>query len=249
MGSSIWTPAELFLASEFGAWFDPSDLSTLWQDTAGTSAVTTDGQSVARIDDKSGNGINLLQATAGSRPLYKTDGTLHWLQFDGADDMASAAMASNIMDGNGTMSASFYTTDSEGIAGIFEERNSDNPAAQERAILYADTRAGTQPLANYKPVFGGTAYRVDYSAENNNLTRATIFTNDGSNVRGYDNAVLIGTTATTDTFSSNTQLHIGQQFTGLPLTGNIYSLFIIEALISTDSISLLNNYSSGKAGI
>lgn len=79
-------PATLFAAGEAGAWYDPSDLSTLWQDTAGTTPVTADGQSVARIDDKSGNGLNLLQATAGLRPLYKTAGGLHWLEFDGTDD-------------------------------------------------------------------------------------------------------------------------------------------------------------------
>lgn len=87
-GSSAvaFTPASLFAASEKGAWYDPSDLSTLWQDTAGTSAVTADGQSVARIDDKSGNGYHLTQGTADNRPLYKTDGALHWLLFDGTND-------------------------------------------------------------------------------------------------------------------------------------------------------------------
>lgn len=68
------------------AWYDPSDLSTLWKDTAGTTPVTTDGDAVARVDDKSGNGYHLLQGTAGNRPLYKTSGGLHWLEFDGVDD-------------------------------------------------------------------------------------------------------------------------------------------------------------------
>lgn len=67
-------------------WLDPSDLSTLWKDTAATSAVTTDGDLVARINDKSGNGRNLTQSTASARPAYKTSGGLHWLQFDGVDD-------------------------------------------------------------------------------------------------------------------------------------------------------------------
>lgn len=75
------------------AWYDPSDLSSMWLDTAGTSPVTTDGQSVARIDDKSGNGRHLTQATGSLCPLYKTSGGLHWLQFDGTDDRM--AMAGN----------------------------------------------------------------------------------------------------------------------------------------------------------
>lgn len=80
--AAAFSPSDLSLA----AWYDPSDTSTLWQDTAGTSPVTADGQSVARMDDKSGNGKHLTQTTGAACPLYKTSGGLHWLQFDGADD-------------------------------------------------------------------------------------------------------------------------------------------------------------------
>lgn len=81
-GGAPFDPSDLTLT----AWWDISDLSTLWQDTAGTTAVTADGQSVARVDDKSGGGLNWLQSTSGNRPLYKTDGSLHWLLFDGVND-------------------------------------------------------------------------------------------------------------------------------------------------------------------
>lgn len=73
------------------AWYDPSDLTTLFQDTAGTTPVTVDGDPVARVNDKSGNGYNLLQSNASKRPLYKTSGGLKWLLFDGVDDILSAA--------------------------------------------------------------------------------------------------------------------------------------------------------------
>ena len=84
--ASAFSPRQLFSASQTGAWYDPSDLATLWKDTAGTDPVTADGDAVARIDDKSGNGNHLTQATAAARPLYKTAGGLHWLDFDGTDD-------------------------------------------------------------------------------------------------------------------------------------------------------------------
>lgn len=44
--------------------------NTLFQDTAGTTPVTTAGQTVARINDKSGRGNHATQATAASRPTY-----------------------------------------------------------------------------------------------------------------------------------------------------------------------------------
>jgi hypothetical protein len=44
--------------------------ATMFQDTAGTTPVTTPGQTVARINDKSGRGNNATQATTASRPTY-----------------------------------------------------------------------------------------------------------------------------------------------------------------------------------
>lgn len=51
-GTPIWTPASLFAASEQGAWYDPSDLSTMFQDSTGTIPVTAVGQPVGLILDK-----------------------------------------------------------------------------------------------------------------------------------------------------------------------------------------------------
>ncbi len=84
--STLWSPAELFSGSAQGAWYDPSDLSTLFQDTAGTVPVATDGDPVALMQDKSGNGNHAVQSVAPARPTWRTDGTLSWLEFDGADD-------------------------------------------------------------------------------------------------------------------------------------------------------------------
>jgi hypothetical protein len=48
-----FSPSELFSVGEPGVWFDPSDLTTLFQDAAGTTPVTTTGQSVGLMLDKS----------------------------------------------------------------------------------------------------------------------------------------------------------------------------------------------------
>ena len=87
-GSPIHTfsPADLFLNGEQGAWYDPSDLTTMFQDRAGTTPVTADGQTVGLILDKSGRGNHATAHSDAARPLYRTDGTYHWIQFDGVDD-------------------------------------------------------------------------------------------------------------------------------------------------------------------
>lgn len=84
---SVFNPiAALFANGEKGAWYDPSDLSTLFQDAAGTIPVTGVEQPVGLMRDKSGRGNHAFQTTSASRPvlsgrynlLTKTD------QFDAA---------------------------------------------------------------------------------------------------------------------------------------------------------------------
>jgi hypothetical protein len=79
-------PASLFASGEQGAWYDPSDLSTLFQDSAGTTPVTTAGQPVGLMLDKSGRGNHATQTTASKRPTYQSAAGLHWLAFNGLDD-------------------------------------------------------------------------------------------------------------------------------------------------------------------
>lgn len=75
-------------------WLEADDLSTMFQDDAGATPVTTDAQTVARWEDKSGMGHHLTQATGGSEPAYGTAGGLHWVQGDGTDDWLRIAFPS-----------------------------------------------------------------------------------------------------------------------------------------------------------
>jgi hypothetical protein len=52
-----------------GALFDPSDLSTLYQDAAGTTPVDAVEQPVGKMLDKSGNGYHATQSVTASRPV------------------------------------------------------------------------------------------------------------------------------------------------------------------------------------
>ena len=63
-----FSPLDLFATGEQGVWYDPSDLSTMFQDSSGTTPVTAVEQPVGRILDKSGRGNHASQSTAGSRP-------------------------------------------------------------------------------------------------------------------------------------------------------------------------------------
>lgn len=79
--------AAMFASGEQGAWYDPSDLSTMYQDAAGTVPVTAVGQPVGRIRDKSGRGNHATQTTTASRPTLQIDTAgNYYLSFDGVDD-------------------------------------------------------------------------------------------------------------------------------------------------------------------
>jgi hypothetical protein len=69
LSAGQFSPASLFAAGEQGAWYDPSDFTTMFQDSAGATPVTAVEQPVGRILDKSGRGNTATQATSASRPV------------------------------------------------------------------------------------------------------------------------------------------------------------------------------------
>lgn len=81
----IWTPASLFAASEQGVWLDESDLSTMFQDLAGTVPAAVDSPVGKRLD-KSGNGNHWAAPNTSARPILRLTGGLYSLQWDGVDD-------------------------------------------------------------------------------------------------------------------------------------------------------------------
>ena len=60
-----------------GAWFDPEDMSTMYQDAAGTTPVTALEQPVGLWLDKSGNGNHAIQSITASRPTLSA--RYNWL--------------------------------------------------------------------------------------------------------------------------------------------------------------------------
>ena len=132
----------LFGNGEQGAFYVPQPQvlgqQVLYQDSAGTVPVTADGDPVGLMLDVSGNGNHASQATSGARPVYRTDGTLHWLEADGVDDyllhdfsltgtgMLMAAARSNLSAAS--IKGLFGATPPNGVqyAAIFSEANDVN---------------------------------------------------------------------------------------------------------------------------
>ena len=97
----------LFANNEQGFVYDPNDLSTMYQDAAGTIPVTAAGQPVGLIRDKSGCGNHAFQTTSASRPILQRNATTgaYYLKFDGADDF----LQTNNIDFTSTDKMSLFT--------------------------------------------------------------------------------------------------------------------------------------------
>jgi len=102
------TPASLFTRGEDGVWYDTSDISTLFQDNAGTTPITASGQTIGFVRDKSGNGLNATQATTAARPSYIVDADGAFIQHDPVDDTLTVTLPDM-----GTAATVAYVTRSE----------------------------------------------------------------------------------------------------------------------------------------
>jgi len=89
---AAFSPSSLFSGNKGGYW-DVAQ-SHVWSDN-GTTQIT-DGGSVYRVDDLSGNGNHWLQTTSGQRPTWHANSGTPYIQFDGSDDSLGLTLPANI---------------------------------------------------------------------------------------------------------------------------------------------------------
>lgn len=88
-GGTLAFPYSALLATD-GAVYQPSDLTSLFSDTAGTTAAVVDGP-VGKMLDKSGHGHHCTASSDAARPTLRLAGGLYYLEFDGTDDRMAIA--------------------------------------------------------------------------------------------------------------------------------------------------------------
>lgn len=114
-----FNPASLFAAGEQGVFYDYSDLSSMFQDAAGTTPVTAAGQQLGKMLDKSGRGNHWVQATAAARPTLQQDaGGRYYINLDGADDCGQTAAAVDFSATNKVQSFVGFRKDAD-LSGSF----------------------------------------------------------------------------------------------------------------------------------
>lgn len=212
------------------SWYDPSDLTTLFQDAAMTTPVTAADDPVGAMLDKSGNGNHVIQATAGKRPLYKTSGGLRWLEFDGADDFLADAFAlSQPWDAVTALRRIDATNDVHFIGG---SGGNDNTG-----VLYFNTEvrifSGSELSSGVSPASG-----VDFVAtERHSGASSRIAVDNGSYVTGDAGA------------TARTGICIGAGVAGSANFANCrFYGRVMKSAFTDEEIALLRTYLAAKQG-
>jgi hypothetical protein len=233
-------------------WYDPSDLTTLFQDSAGTVPVTTAGQTVGKMLDKSGRGNHATQATAGLRPTYQVDTNGHpYLLFDGiADYMVTGTITPGtnkvqafagvrkLVETAGGNICEFSPSTGTSL-GSFRLIAPTGLGANNYGFTTRGSGAGVTPIANtYTPPITNVVTGIgDISAPNavirvDGAVIATITTTQGAgNYLAYP--LYIGSRAGTSLFFS----------------GNLYGLIArFGPNLSSDQISSTEGWINNKTG-
>lgn len=89
--SRRYAPTDSFRNGEKGFWYDPSDTSTTFQDTAGTTPATANGATVSRINDKSGNGAHQLLISGQTAYTLNNNTAIKTMDTAGSGGMSAAS--------------------------------------------------------------------------------------------------------------------------------------------------------------
>lgn len=82
-------------------YWEADNLTKIYKEIAGTTNVSADGDTVGMWKGNLGTGFDLAAASDGAtRPLYKTNGTQHWVLGDGVDDILYRAAALGMFGDN-----------------------------------------------------------------------------------------------------------------------------------------------------
>lgn len=244
-------PNDLFRAGEQGVWYDPADMSTLFQDSAGTIPVTATGQPVGRMMDKSGNGHHVTQSTAASRPTFRDVGGLRYLEFDGAND----AMVSGTVNLSATDAVTIFAglrKLSDAAVGIFLEFTGNSSTTNGSFAILAPHAAANATIGfRSRGTVLSQATPAGLAAP---TTRVISMSSDISadSIIARVNGAVVATSVTDQGTGNyaNSQINIGRRAdTSSPFIGHMYGLVVRGALTGAATTTAIEDWMALRTGI
>jgi hypothetical protein len=240
-------PEGLFADGEQGVWYDPSDLSTLFQDAAGTVPVTASGDPVELMRDKSGRGNDLTLVNA----VLNDAAGLRSIVFNGTTTAVTAAS----VDFTGTDKVTVWAglrKLSDATAGIVVELSS-GPANHGAFALIAP---GTTNTPDYTFASQGTIARLVTTPANYPATERNVVTGAGD-IAGDSVAIRVDGRHAIDAVLDqgagpygDYPLFVGaRDSAGVFFTGNLYGLIVRGVASNLAEITSTEQYIAGKAGV
>ena len=250
---------ELFANGEQGFFYDPNDLSTMFQDAAGTVPVTAVGQPVGLIRDKSGRNNHAFQANSASRPILRKNAVtgFNYLEFDGSDDF----LQTNNIDFTGTDKMSLFAgaksllTSSSALVEL-----GANPSLEQGTFWFNCNAISSKDV--WIAMAQSSTYRTGFSKVVNNpngfvfsakLDFAGALAEDEikPRVNGDSSGFARGlsTSAGSGNFG-NHPLYIGRRGgTSIPFSGHIYSLIGVGKLVSDNETLAIEKEFAKRIGV
>lgn len=227
-------PIQLISSGDFGGFYDFSNTATLWQDTAGTNAVTTTGQTILRINDRSVLGNHL---TTTNGPTWNSSG---YGVFNGTSSVLSKSVSQTITD---------FTV----IIACMETTRQAN-------VIYSfvNNIPGTGRLSAHLPWSNGNYYFDVYNATNGSGRIAGTFPHSvntaivashrrgSGSIQAWTNQTSRGTASLTTSVSANI-IKIGGDSTYF-YAGRIYSFFFVNKALTTEERTSVENWMALRNG-
>lgn len=241
-------PLYLFAAGESGAWFDPSDIATLFQDDAGTIPVTAADQPVGLMLDKSGNGNNATQVSPALRPFLRFVGGLLYLEFNGVDSF----MVTSVIDLSATNQLTVFagvSKDSDTATALVCETGG---GGSRSFSLFAPPDPGADSFGfRIWGALGVTVKASGYAAPITAVLTGYGDTPSGVTYLRVDGALPVLSEVHPNSGGiGNSAMFIGMRNGNvMPLLGGLYGLIIRGAATSPGQVADVERYMASKTGV
>jgi hypothetical protein len=222
--STIDIIAAMFAGTD-GSFFVPQK-EYMFQNSDGTGAVTADGDPVGKWLDISGNDNHATQTVSADRPIYKTDGTLEWLETNGINQYIVGSDYSTALSQPNSLSIGMTST-----AGVVFVSSAEN-TRRNQLFYYTGKHALVYG--------GGDVFTNDAQSRPDKDNIFALF--DGTSSIIERNGVVIPLTATSGSYPQiNTTLAAVRN--GIAKSAmHIYGVVFINESLSAENKTIIQNY-------